>query len=130
MIAQQCCYDPCMKTNAHFLLAKTLVKLLDSQFSFLGIKFGLDPLMSILPGVGGIVPACLSFYIVWIGYQHKIPDTDISRMIWNIVVDFVIGSVPFVGAVADIFIRSNEKNLKILEKHLSTEEVQFLQTKD
>lgn len=119
-----------MNTKSHFRIARIIATLLDSQFSFLGIKFGIDPIMGIIPGVGSLFPACLSLYIVWIGYQHKIPQSDVARMILYIIIDFIIGSIPVLGVVADVFIRANEKNLQILEKHVAPEEVQMLHVKE
>ena len=63
------------------------------------------------------MPTILSFYLVWIAYQLKIPQDKINEMIGNVVVDFVIGLIPFLGAVGDVFFKANTKNLKILKKY-------------
>lgn len=105
--------------DKHFKTARILAKLLDSQFSFLGIKFGLDPIINLIPGLGDIIGAILSLYIIWVGIKLKIPSKQIYKMIRNVILDFLLGLFPIIGSVADLFYKANQKNLKILEKYYS-----------
>ena len=98
-------------------MANILTKALDEQFNLLGIKVGVDPLLDLVPGIGSLVGALLSFYMVWIAWRVEVPDDKITQMIRNIVIDFLIGAVPVVGAFGDIFYKSNRKNLDILKKY-------------
>ncbi len=98
-------------------MANILTKALDEQFNLLGIKVGVDPLLDLVPGIGSLVGALLSFYVVWIAWTVEVPDDKIAQMIRNIVIDFLIGAVPVVGAFGDIFYKSNRKNLDILKKY-------------
>ena len=98
-------------------MANILTKALDEQFNLLGIKVGVDPLLDLVPGIGSLVGALLSFYVVWIAWTVEVPDDKITQMIRNIVIDFLIGAVPVVGAFGDIFYKSNRKNLDILKKY-------------
>jgi hypothetical protein len=41
-----------------------------------------------------------------------------ARMMFNIVIDFIVGLVPFVGDIADAVFRANTKNAAELEKYL------------
>lgn len=100
----------------HLRTARILAKLLDSQFSFLGIKFGIDPIMDIVPGLGDVTGVIMSLYLVWIALQMDLPSDQIRKMMRNIGVDFVLGIVPIIGPIADIFYKSNKMNLEILEK--------------
>lgn len=99
----------------HLKTARILAKLLDNQFSFLGIKFGLDPIIDLIPGFGDILGAVLSFYIIWIGAQLEMPPKKIFRMILNVIIDFLLGLPPVIGPIADLFYKSNQMNLKIIE---------------
>ena len=44
----------------------------------------------------------------------------ISRMAGNVGFDFLLGLIPWIGAVPDFFFRSNSRNLKIIKRHLDT----------
>lgn len=105
--------------DEHLQMAKSLAKLLDSQFSLFGFRFGLDPLFDLIPGVGTIIPTMLSLYIVWIAYNYNVGTMKLLRMILNVVWDGLIGVIPIGGTVIDSIFKANERNLRILEKHLS-----------
>lgn len=104
-------------------MARSLTKLLDGQFSVLGFKFGIDPLIGLIPGIGDVLSLLLSLYVVWIGFQMKIPIESLRTMIGNVVIDFILGSVPAVGDVADFIYKANSRNMKILETFVKGEQV-------
>lgn len=104
--------------NKHLETARSLAKLLDSQFSVLGFKFGLDPLIGLFPWLGDAVSAALAVYIIWIGKTLGIAEEKLTEMIRNVILDFLIGLVPVAGTIGDFFFKSNLKNLEILEKHI------------
>lgn len=101
----------------HLKFARSLSKLLDSQFKIGKFSFGLDPILGLFPGFGDLVSLGLSGYIVWIGIQLKLPPERIVQMIGNLALDFLVGLIPVIGDIADFAIKSNIKNLKILEKY-------------
>ncbi len=103
--------------NTHIRLATALTKLLDSQFKFLNFRFGLDPLIGLIPGIGDIITFLLSFYLVWIGMQMKLPEKEIETMIRNVVFDFILGLIPVIGDIGDFVFKANAKNLKILKRY-------------
>src|SRR5690606_1314958 len=83
-----------------------------------GVRFGIDPLLNILPIGGSAIGLFFSMYIVWIAYRHDVPLYVIGRMVLYVVVDFLVGLVPFIGWAGDFFIRANIKNLKLLHQYL------------
>lgn len=101
----------------HLKTANFLAKLLDSRFNFLGIRFGLDPLLGLVPGLGEVVTVLMSLYIVWIGVRIGIPQIRIYQMLGNILLDFLVGVIPVIGDIFDIFYKSNIRNLDILNKY-------------
>ena len=101
----------------HFIFAKKLATILDDQFEFLGIKFGLDPILDLIPGLGDVLAVGIGLYIVWVGYKMKLPPRLVRRMIFNAVLDFLIGLVPIAGNIGTIFFRSNRMNVKIIEDY-------------
>ena len=101
----------------HLKTAKTISQLLDQRFNILGFRFGLDPLLGLIPGAGDVVAVALSLYILWVGRKMKIKTEDLWRMAGNVVFDLLIGTVPVIGDVADFFYQANVKNMEILEKY-------------
>lgn len=98
----------------HIVFARRLVTLMDTKFSFFGIRFGIDPLLDILPGFGSVIGAAISCYLFWIAYQLKVPARIYRTMGWHIFLDYLLGLFPFIGFVVDLFYRSNTKNLALL----------------
>ena len=107
-----------MNKKRHLKTARAIANLLEAKFSIWKFKFGIDPLLGLVPGAGDTVSALLSFYIVIVALLHKLPVSKIMKMVWNILVDFAIGSIPFLGDLLDFAIHPNTKNLAILEKEL------------
>jgi hypothetical protein len=101
----------------HLRAARIYARLMDTQYNFFGIGFGIESLLGFIPGIGDFLGFILSLYLIWIGYQMNIPAHQLARMMLNIIFDAFIGTVPLVGDIADIFFKANMKNLAILEKY-------------
>jgi hypothetical protein len=81
------------------------------------IRFGLDPIMGfLLPVAGDSVSALISMYIVLRSIQYGLPKIVIGRMVFNIALDYVVGSVPFVGDFLDFVVKANQKNIELLNR--------------
>jgi hypothetical protein len=98
-------------------IASLLANLLDNKFNLFGFRFGVSAVIDLVPGLGDILNALLSCYIIWIAIQIHIPKPKIAEMIWNIFFSFLIGLIPLVGDAVYIFYRPNLRNLKILKKY-------------
>ena len=92
--------------------------LLDDLFRvpILGWRFGLDALVGLIPGIGDTGTALASFYILASAVRHGVPKITLLRMGMNIGIDYLFGSLPLVGDVADVFWKSNQKNIALLRK--------------
>ena len=82
----------------------------------LGWRFGLDALIGLVPGFGDTTTALVSFYILAAAVRYKVPKVTMLRMGLNIAIDYVFGSLPLVGDLADAWWKSNQKNLELLKK--------------
>lgn len=71
--------------------------------------------MDLIPGLGDIAGAVLSCYIIWVGMELEMPTGKIFHMVRNVIVDFLLGILPVIGPVFDLFYRSNQMNLKIID---------------
>lgn len=109
-----------MNKEKHLKTARTIANLLEARFSIWKFKFGLDPVLGLVPGAGDTVSALLSFYIVIVALLHKLPPSKVIKMIGYVLLDFVIGTIPFLGDLLDFAIHPNTKNLAILEKELKS----------
>jgi hypothetical protein len=100
--------------------ARALTRLLDSAARVPGtsFRFGLDPILGLVPGLGDVAGAALSGYVVLLASRHGAPTTVIVRMLGNVVIDTVGGTVPVVGDLFDAGWKSNTRNLALLERHL------------
>lgn len=102
-------------TNSHLRNAKLFTTLMDSNFQILGIRFGWENIIGLVPGIGDGVALALSLYLLFVGYQMKLPPTKLAHIIFNIMLDFVIGTIPIIGDLLDVAYKSNVRNLRILE---------------
>jgi hypothetical protein len=102
--------------NKHLKTARSIANMMDNQFKVFGIGFGLDNILGLFPGFGDFATLLLSGYLVWIGYQMGLPTPKLLQMISNVLLDTVIGSVPVLGDIGDLFFKANLKNLQILEE--------------
>jgi len=100
--------------------ARALTRLLDSAARVPGtnVRFGLDPLLGLVPGLGDVAGAALSGYVVLLASRLGAPTTVIVRMLGNVVVDTVGGTVPVIGDLFDAGWKANTRNLALLERHL------------
>lgn len=98
---------------------RQLATLLDSQFVIPGtnIRFGLDPLFSLIPVLGDLATYVISGVLIYTMYQQGASRKVVIKMIVNSTFDAILGTIPIVGTVFDVFYRSNEKNLKLLREH-------------
>ena len=95
-------------------------KLLERMFVIPGINkpVGLDVILDIIPGVGTISAAALGSYIAWEARNLGMTKWQIARMAGNIGFDMLLGAIPWIGAIPDLFFQSNTRNLRIIKRHL------------
>jgi Domain of unknown function (DUF4112) len=90
-----------------------------------GVRFGLDALIGLVPGVGDIITTALSLFIVHEAHQLGAPGHVIARMLGNVALDGVFGAVPLVGDAFDVVWRANRRNMRLLREWLEREERRF-----
>jgi hypothetical protein len=99
---------------------KMMEKLLERMVVIPGINrpIGLDVILDLIPGVGDIAGAALGAYIVWEARNLGMSKWQLTRMSGNVGFDFLLGLIPWVGAIPDFFFRSNTRNLRMIRRHL------------
>lgn len=100
--------------------AERLVRITDELIRIPGtnIHIGLDPILGALfPGAGDVVTGAGSIALLFLALKERIPTVAIGRMVVNIGIDTLVGSVPVLGDAFDVVWRANRKNLEIIEQY-------------
>ena len=100
--------------------ARFLADLLDQRFTIPGtsIRIGLDPIISLIPGVGDLLANLTGSMILIIAAQLGVPKVVLVRMGINIAANTIIGVIPIFGDIVSIWFRSNVRNVALLERYL------------
>jgi hypothetical protein len=101
-----------------------LARLLDTAFILPGtnIRFGIDALIGLVPGIGDAITTAMSLWIVHEAHQLGVPKHVIARMLGNVALDSVVGAVPLIGDAFDVMWRSNRRNMGLLQDWLDRQE--------
>jgi hypothetical protein len=93
--------------------------LMDEAFVLPGtkIRLGLDALLGLIPGIGDVIAAVMSSWIIAGALRHRVPARIIARMVLNVAIDLIFGAVPLAGDVFDFLFEENMMNMRLLEKH-------------
>jgi len=104
---------------------ETLSTYLDGLFRVPGTgwKFGLDSLIGLIPNVGDMATSLASFYILIAGVRYGVPKITLLRMAFNIGLDYVVGSIPFIGDAFDFFWKSNKQNMDLIRERATGKNV-------
>ena len=99
---------------------EALERVMEHLFTIPGTnrKVGLDVLLDLVPVVGTTAAAALGTYLAWEARNLGMSKTAVARMAGNIGFDWMLGLIPWVGAIPDLFFRSNTRNLRIIKRHL------------
>lgn len=99
---------------------RQLSRILDKVVTIPGtpIHIGLDPLVGFLPIGGDILGVILASYIVIEAARIGVPKGILTRMVLNVIIDGLVGTVPIMGDLFDFAWTANEYNIKLLEEHL------------
>ncbi|MBE9177684.1 DUF4112 domain-containing protein [Oculatella sp. LEGE 06141] len=103
---------------------RKLSRLLDTSIRIpvIGFRFGLNPIIGLVPGLGDMISAGFSTYLLVMATRFRLPAKTIQWMVFNIAIESILGSVPLIGDLFDAYYKANIRNLALLEKHLQTAE--------
>lgn len=91
---------------------------LDDKFRIPGtnLRFGLDGLVGLIPGVGDFATSVASLLIVGAAWRSGAPGGLLVRMVANIGLELVLGTIPVIGDAFDFAWKANRKNLRLLRR--------------
>lgn len=105
------------KRKKDFAWVERIANLLDNKFSIGGFRFGLDPLLNLIPYAGQVVSFGTSILLVIVMLRNGAGSKVGVKMLLNIIYDAILGSIPLFGQVFDFFNKANQKNIKLLREH-------------
>jgi hypothetical protein len=116
-------FAPRAKSAGRFFTDENLdliTHVLDDWFRVPGtkIRFGLDGLIGLVPGLGDILTGLASCIILVAAWVRGVPYVTLMRMVVNLGIDVVIGTVPFLGDAFDIAWKANRRNYALLVERL------------
>jgi hypothetical protein len=96
-----------------------IARLMDSQFQLPGtrFRFGLDPLLGLVPIVGDLSTTVVSVALLLTMLRHGASGAVVVRMAFNILIDSILGAIPIIGNLFDFAYKSNERNVALLRRH-------------
>lgn len=99
--------------------SQLLAKILDDLIRIPGTdwRFGLDPIIGLLPGIGDGTAASASMFIVFQGMRQGLPRIALLRMLLNILINTLLGGVPVVGDAFSAWFKSNRRNVRIMQAY-------------
>lgn len=95
-----------------------LAKLLDARFSIPGTKlrFGWDGLIGLLPVVGDTLTLLPQLYLIYEALRLKLGWPTLLKMLLNVVIDWLVGTIPILGDLFDVAFKSNLRNAKLVSE--------------
>ena len=96
-----------------------LSSLLDNRFTIPGLntRFGVDSLIGLIPGVGDWISLGISILIVVAMMRRGVSVRMLLTMIWHLLVDAIVGAIPLVGDIFDVYHRANRRNVERLRQY-------------
>ena len=79
---------------------------------------GLDVILDLVPFAGSTAGALIGAYMAWEARNLGMSKWQMSRMAGNVGVDWLLGLIPWIGAIPDFLFQSNTRNLRIIKRHL------------
>ncbi|WP_374942019.1 DUF4112 domain-containing protein [Sphingomonas sp.] len=99
---------------------EAMEQLLEGLFTIPGTnrRIGLDVVLDLIPVVGSTVGAAMGSWLLWEARNLGMSKWQMTRMAGNVGTDWVLGLIPWVGAIPDLFFKSNTRNLRLVRRHL------------
>jgi len=81
------------------------------------LRFGLDPIIGLLPGIGDVASAIISAVALVHAARYGVPKILLGRMATNILVNELVGIIPALGDAFSFWFKSNVRNYELLRRY-------------
>ncbi len=100
-------------------IIETLSHFMDDAFQVPGtkFKFGLDPLINLIPGAGSLIGYVFSACLVLVLIKRGASSGLVAKMVGNVILDSAVGAIPFIGNIWDFGYKANRRNLNLMKEH-------------
>ncbi len=98
-------------------MVQRITRLMDEQFSIGGFKFGLDPVLNLIPVAGDVSSYIISIALIITMVQYGASGRVAMKMLGNATLDALVGAIPVLGWIFDFSYKANTRNLKLLTEH-------------
>jgi len=97
---------------------RSVARLLDESIPLPGgFRIGIDPIIGLVPGLGDIISAAFAFIVIVQAVGLRAPVSVLIRMLWNVLVDTLVGSIPIAGDLFDAAYKANKRNVELLSRY-------------
>jgi hypothetical protein len=98
-----------------------LATVFDTAFILPGtnIRFGVESLLRLVPGIGDALASALSCYLLIEAHRLGVPKLLFARMVANVLLEGAVGTVPIAGDAFDVYFRANRRNVALLREHFA-----------
>jgi len=105
--------------NPKVVWLKRFAWFMDANFRipYTGIRFGLDPILSLIPGIGNIGTYLIAAFLVWQMQRNGASGKVYMKMLGNILLDAIISFIPILGTIFDVGYKANNRNINLLIAH-------------
>ncbi|MCC6953837.1 MAG: DUF4112 domain-containing protein [Deltaproteobacteria bacterium] len=102
---------------------RTIARASDALITVPGtnLKFGLDGILGLVPGIGDAAGLFIGFYVVIEAARMGASTALLVRMLGNIALDAIVGAVPVIGDLFDLAYGANLRNVRLIERHVGIE---------
>jgi Domain of unknown function (DUF4112) len=107
------------ESSSELAWVEDVTRLLDTKFRIPGtrIRFGADFILGLVPGLGDVLSMGFSALLI-VTMVRKGASVNLAlRMLFNVLLDTVVGSIPLLGNVFDLFYKANYRNLLLMREH-------------
>lgn len=81
------------------------------------IRFGADTVLGLVPGLGDLAAAAVALAIVNEARRMGLPNDKLARMLTNVAIDGLLGAVPILGDIFDVYFKANRRNVAMILDH-------------
>jgi hypothetical protein len=113
--------EPAISSARRIKRLRSLSRLLDSAIPLPGgYRIGLDGLIGLIPGIGDVAGGVASSYIIIESARLGASIPTLLRMVFNVLLESIIGLIPIFGDLFDFVWKANEKNMALMDKQFNS----------